>query len=148
MKHKKNVVFITYFLICCHYFPRVGPYILASHLSILISFLQSCAHEIYATDYSFITLERMRNSSLIANLTKRNIPEIMHLDHDVKVTLSNKCNSNSNECIVMKTYLTRRLTRKFVELILPPGLMVVTSWVRIENHKYSCRRFLLCFIIE
>ena len=82
-------------------------------------------------------LDKPEKERLVHQLTKRNKREEMHLDHNVTVSLSNKCNSDSNECIVMVTSLSRRLTRNFVEKILPPGLLVVISWVR----KNECSQF-------
>ena len=66
----------------------------------------------------------------------------LNLDYDVSINLNR---SEFSHFLVLKITMKRKLMRSFIEIISPPAMLVVVSWVKFpclfhfHNYKINCQ---------
>ena len=61
--------------------------------------------------------------------------DLESLNLDYTATASLKKSNRHSYALDLEIKLTRKFLRSFLELIAPPGMLVVVSWVKRENLK-------------
>ena len=57
--------------------------------------------------------------------TEETILESQNIDYDATASLSNR----TRKTLSLKLNLNRKITRSVIQYILPPGMLVLVSWV-------------------
>ena len=88
-------------------------------------FLQTCIQKIKAEDDNFVRFDLFEASQIQS--MGSNQQNHGNLDYDVSVLLQKHKESGD---IVLEISLQRHFLRGFIELIAPPALLVMVSWVK------------------
>ena len=100
----------------------------------IILFLQTCIQKIKAEDDNFVRFDLFEASHIQS--MGSNQQNHGNLDYDVSVLLQKHKESGD---IVLEISLQRHFLRGFIELIAPPALLVMVSWVK--NNKNLIRAY-------
>ena len=106
-------------------------YMPTSKVRILL-LLQTCIQKIKAEDDSFVRFDLFEASQIQS--MGSNQQNHGNLDYDVSVLLQKHKESGD---IVLEISLQRHFLRGFIELIAPPALLVMVSWVKITKNNMN-----------